>query len=134
MRRRLIVAALLGSGTLFYIGVLIGAPATVLTLWGLATLSLLVAVVVNRSAGVDIRDGHLHVTAGAKKEIFRLDEIVRVTASRWTDGPDEYVLEMRNGARHTLPLAATPPGTALDEALVEHGVTVDSRRLKGTRR
>ncbi|MFM2357241.1 MAG: hypothetical protein RLZZ528_2977 [Pseudomonadota bacterium] len=133
MRRRAIVAALLVSGGLFYIGLHIGAPAVILTLWGIATLALLIAVVVNRTAGVDIRDAVLTVTAGPRRDSYNLSEIVRVTASRWTDGPDEYALEMRDGARHILPAAAVPPGTALDDALREHGVAVESRRLKGTR-
>jgi hypothetical protein len=134
MRRRAIVAALLVSGGLFYIGLLIGAPGVILALWGGATLALLVAVVVNRTAGVDISDGTLTVVAGPRRDSYRLAEVVRVTASRWTDGPDEYVLEMRDGSRHVLPGAAIPPGTALDDALSEHGVAVESRRLKGTRR
>lgn len=133
MRRRGIVAALLVSGALFYIGLSIGAPGIILTLWGLATLALVVAVVVNRAAGVEIRDGRMTVTAGSRRQEFALDRIIRVTASRWTDGPDEYVIEMKDGARHTLPTAAIPPGTALDDALTEHGVAVESRRLKGTR-
>lgn len=132
-RRPFILAALLVAMGLFYIGVAIGAPPSVLVLWGLASASLLVAVAVNRRAGVRISDGRLSWFTGPLRESVVLDDILRVTISRWTDGPDEWGIETRTGGRFTLPVQAIPPGLALREALTERGVEVEDRRLKGTR-
>ena len=131
-RRPFIVAALLASMGLFYTGVVIGAPTVILILWGLASAALLVAVAVNRRAGIRIDGGTLAWYAGPRREQVALSDILRVTVTRWTDGPGEWVIETKTGQRLTLPDAAVPIGSALGEALRDRGVTIEDRRLKGT--
>jgi hypothetical protein len=132
-RRPFLVLAFLVASGLFYTGLSIGAPNAVLVMWGIATAALLVAVVVNRQSGLSIADGHLRIVDGVRRSEVPLSDIARVTMTRWSEGPGEWVIELNGGRRIALPAMAVPPGEQLADALESRGVPVELRRVRDRR-
>jgi hypothetical protein len=61
------------------------------------------AVVRNPQYGSDLTAQRLTFFANGKTEAVAIDDIARMTISRWTDGPDEVALHLKSGSQVKVP-------------------------------
>jgi hypothetical protein len=68
--------------------------------------------------------GALHLVEGGVERVVPLDEIAGARFTRWSDGPADVTLTLRDGRREELSSLGLPPAPVLAMALEARGVPV----------
>jgi hypothetical protein len=123
-RRAETLAAMIACVAVMGLALAWGAPAIFYGPVALAIAVLGVVLKRNPVHGMRLTADALHLVESGVERVVPLDGIATARFTRWSDGPADLTLTLRDGRREELSSLGLPPAPVLAEALEARGVRV----------